>query len=123
MDLTLQTHGDHLFIRSVSEAGIQVVDDFYKTSIILSAREIIPNWPVRSVDDFEEQHLERVLELNPEIVLIGTGKQQAFLPPELMMFFYQRNIGIEVMSTQAACRTFNVLVSESRNVAAALIPV
>ena len=123
MDLTLQNHGDHLFIRSVSEAGIQVVDDFYKTSIVLSAREIIPDWPVKSIDDFEQEHLERVLELNPEIVLIGTGNKQAFLPPELMMFFYQRNIGIEVMSTQAACRTFNVLVSESRNVAAALIPV
>ncbi|MFC1719879.1 Mth938-like domain-containing protein [Pseudomonadota bacterium] len=123
MDLTLQNHGDHLFIRSVSEAGIQVVDDFYKTSIILSAREIVPDWPVKSIDDFEQKHLERVLDLNPEIVLIGTGNKQAFLPPELMMFFYQRNIGIEVMSTQAACRTFNVLVSESRNVAAALIPV
>jgi uncharacterized protein len=123
MDLTLQNHGDHLFIRSVSEAGIQVVDDVYKTSIVLSAREIIPDWPVVSIDDIEQQHLERVLELNPEVVLIGTGNKQAFLPPELMMFFYQRNIGIEVMSTQAACRTFNVLVSESRNVAAALIPV
>ena len=123
MDLTLQHHGDHLFIRSVSEACIQVVDDLYTTQIILSAREIIPDWAVKSIDDFEQKHLEPVLQLNPEIVLIGTGNEQAFLPPELMMFFYQRNIGIEVMSTQAACRTFNVLVSESRNVAAALIPV
>lgn len=123
MDLTLQNHGDHLFIRSVSEAGIQVVNDFYKTSIILSAREIFPDWPVKSIDEIEKQHLEKVLELNPEVVLIGTGNKQVFLPPPLMMFFYQRNIGIEVMSTQAACRTFNVLVSESRNVTAALIPV
>jgi len=122
MDLTLQNPGDHLFIRSVSDAGIQVVDDFYQSSLILSAREIIPDWSVKSVDEIEQWHLEKVLKLNPEVVLIGTGNSQAFLPPELMMFFYSRNIGIEVMSTDAACRTFNVLVSESRNVVAALIP-
>jgi len=121
MDLTLQNHGDHLFIRSVSDLGIQVVDDFYQSSLILSAREIIPDWPVRSVDEIKPAHLEKLLELNPEVVLIGTGSRQAFLPPSLMMFFYERNIGVEVMSTDAACRTFNVLVSELRNVAAALI--
>jgi uncharacterized protein len=84
---------------------------------------LIPDWPVKSVAEIAEWHLEKILGLNPEVVLIGTGSRQAFLPPELMMFFHDRHIGIEVMSTDAACRTFNVLVSESRNVAAALIPV
>jgi len=123
MDLTLQNPGDHLFIRSVSDSGIQVVDDFYNSSIILSAHELIPDWPVKCVDDIEVQHLEKVLELKPEVVLIGTGSRQSFLPPALMMHFYERNVGVEVMTTDAACRTFNVLVSESRNVVAALIPV
>lgn len=123
MDLTLQNPGDHLFIRSVSDSGIQVVDDFYDSAIILSARELIPHWPVNCVGDIEIQHLEKVLELNPEVVLIGTGSRQSFLPPALMMFFYERNVGVEVMTTDAACRTFNVLVSESRDVVAALIPV
>jgi uncharacterized protein len=123
MDLTLQNPGDHLFIRSVSGAGIQVVDTVYPSALILSARELIPDWPVKSVAEIAEWHLEKILGLNPEVVLIGTGSRQAFLPPELMMFFHDRHIGIEVMSTDAACRTFNVLVSESRNVAAALIPV
>jgi len=122
MDLTFQKPGDHLFVRSVSDAGIQVVDNFYKEALILSAREIIPGWPVKSVEDIEQRHLEQVLELEPEVVLIGTGARQTFLPPVLMMFFYSRNIGIEVMSTDAACRTFNVLVSESRKVVAALLP-
>jgi uncharacterized protein len=61
--------------------------------------------------------------LKPEIVLIGTGSKQIFLPPELMMFFYSRNTGFEVMTTDAACRTFNVLASEGRKVVAALLPV
>jgi uncharacterized protein len=122
MDLTFQKPGDHLFIRSISEAGIQVVDDFYREALIISASEIIPDWPVKTVEDIEQTHLEQVLALEPEVVLIGTGARQVFLPPALMMFFYGRNIGIEVMSTDAACRTFNVLVSESRKVVAALIP-
>jgi len=122
MELTLDKPGDHFFIRSVSAQGIQVVNDFYDSSIILSANQIIPDWPVKSIEDITEQRLEKVLDLQPEVVLIGTGARQVFLPPRQMMFFYSRNIGVEVMTTEAACRTFNVLVSESRNAVAALIP-
>jgi len=121
MDLTLEQPGDHLFIRTVSAQGIQVVDDFYDSSIIVSTKQVIPDWPVNSVENITEQHLEKLLDLQPELVLIGTGATQAFLPPRQMMFFYSRNIGVEVMTTDAACRTFNVLVSESRNVVAALL--
>ena len=121
MDLTLEQPGDHLFIRSISERGIQVVDDYYDSSIIVSTRQVIPDWPVNSVECITEQLLEKVLDLQPELVLIGTGARQAFLPPRQMMFFYSRMIGIEVMTTDAACRTFNVLAAESRNVVAALI--
>jgi len=123
MDLTLERPGDHLFIRSVSVQGIQVVDDFYNSSIIVSAKQVIPDWPVNSIEHITEQHLEKVLDLQPELVLIGTGARQAFLHPQQMMYFYSRNIGVEVMTTDAACRTFNVLVAESRNVVAALISV
>jgi len=122
MELTLQNPGDHLFIRSVTKDGIRVVDDLYQSSIILSAGEIIPDWPVSSVDQLTTGTLEPLLGLHPEVVLIGTGATQKFLAPELLMFFYSRKIGIEVMTTDAACRTFNVLVSESRKVVAALIP-
>jgi len=121
MDLTLEQPGDHLFIRSVSAQGIQVVDDFYHSSIIVSASQVIPDWPVNAVENITEQHLEKVLDLQPELVLIGAGARQAFLSPRQMMYFYSRNIGVEVMTTDAACRTFNVLVSESRNVVAALL--
>jgi uncharacterized protein len=121
MDLTLEQPGDHLFIRSVSARGIQVVDDFYNSSIIVSTKQVTPHWPVNSVENITEQHLEKVLDLQPELVLIGAGARQAFLSPRQMMYFYSRNIGVEVMTTDAACRTFNVLVSESRNVVAALL--
>jgi len=121
MDLNLERPGDHLFIRSFTGKGIQVVDEFYTSSIILSANEVIPDWPVSDVGNMTEEDLRKVLGLKPEVVLIGCGENQTFLSPEQMMFFYSRNVGVEVMTTPAACRTYNVLVSELRNVVAALI--
>lgn len=122
MDLTLEKPGEHLFIRSVSAAGIQVVDEIYTVPVILSAQRVIPDWAVTRVEDIEEHHLEQILDLQPEVVLIGGGAKQSFLLPRQLMFFYSRNVGVEIMTTTAACRTFNVLVSEYRSVVAALIP-
>jgi uncharacterized protein len=122
MDLNLEKPGDHLFIKSVTTEGITVVDQLYTSPIILSAQKIVTDWPVTSFGQITPAHLEQILPFEPEVVLIGTGSQQAFLSPEQMMFFYSRGIGIEAMTTDAACRTFNVLVSELRKVVAALIP-
>lgn len=122
MDLVLDRPGEHLYIRSVSDEGIRVGDDFFRDPFILNAERIIHDLPVTAAEQITERHLEKVLELQPDVVLIGTGANQVFLEPAEMMFFYSRNIGFEVMTTDAACRTFNVLVSESRNVAAMLIP-
>ena len=122
MELRLQKPGDHLFIRSVSDSGICVVDDWYAGALILSAERLITDWSVAALDQISEAQLEPIFELAPEIVLLGTGAQQHFLPAELMMAFYRRGIGAEVMNTRAACRTFNVLASEDRQVVAALLP-
>lgn len=122
MELTLDRPGNHLFIRSVSEDGICVVDDTYRGPIIVSASRIIEDWEAGKPGHLTEDQLAPILELEPEIVLLGTGARQVFLPPEQLMNFYRREIGIEVMTTDAACRTFNVLVSEARKVVAALLP-
>ena len=123
MDLTLQSPGDHLFIRAISDKGIRVGNQVYSGPLIISAGKLLTNWPVGSPTELTSQHLDQILELEPELVLIGTGKRQVFLPPEMLMVFYRQSVGIETMNTQAACRTFNVLVSEGRNVVAALMPI
>jgi uncharacterized protein len=123
MDLTLQSPGDHLFIQSISEEGIRIANRVCSGPLIVSASQLLTDWPVRGPTDLTSQHLEQILELQPELVLIGTGDRQVFLPPEMLMVFYRQSVGIETMNTQAACRTFNVLVSEGRNVVAALMPI
>ena len=123
MELTLHKPGDHNFIRSVGRDGIKVKDEIYRDSLIVSADKLIPDWPVRSMKDITAAHFRAVMDMRPEVVLLGTGKKQAFLPPEIMMSFYSEGIGVEAMTTEAACRTFNVLLSEDRNAVAALIAI
>jgi uncharacterized protein len=122
MDLIQEKPGEHHYIHSFSNAGIRVVDQLCSEAFIISARRLILDWPVNSAEEITAIHLDPILELEPELVLIGTGARQVFLSPELLMPFYQQAIGVEIMSTQAACRTFNVLVSEGRKVVAALLP-
>lgn len=122
MDLQLQKPGDHYFIHSVSEGGIRVVDQQYTRALIVSPGQLIADWAVESLQELTGADLYPIFMLQPEVVLLGTGSRQIFPPAELLMNFYNRGIGVEAMSTEAAARTFNVLVSESRNVAAALFP-
>lgn len=122
MEFNLEIPRDHFFIRAVGETGIRVNDDYFKRPFIISGRRIVPEWHVESVGDINEESLQTVFDFDPEVVLIGTGATQVFLPPATQALFFRRNIGFEVMATDAACRTFNVLASEGRHVVAALLP-
>jgi len=122
MELTLERPGNHLYIRSVTEQGIQIVDRLYSGPIIVSADDVLTDWNVAHPEDLTEESLEPVFGLAPEIVIVGTGAAQRLPHPELQMHFYRRQIGVEFMSTPAACRTFNILISERRRVVAVLLP-
>jgi uncharacterized protein len=122
MKLTLHGPDEQNHIRSASTNGFQIGDELHTRSIVISSSELITHWPPQSPAELNLGHLEPILELAPEVVLVGTGESQVFLSPEFLFRFYQEGIGIECMSTQAACRTFNVLVSENRRVVAALMP-
>lgn len=122
MEFNLEVPQDQFFIRSVSDKGIRVADDYYTSAFIISGQRIVPEWKVDSVSDITESGLQVIFDLQPEVVLIGTGNKQVFLPPPIQAHFFRRSIGFEVMTTDAACRTFNVLVAEGRHVVAALLP-
>ncbi len=122
MEFNLEIPLNEFFIRSISEKGICVNKDFFNAPFVMSGQMIVPQWDVKSIDDINEASLQVVFDLQPEVVLIGTGKTQVFLPPSTQAHFFQRNIGFEVMTTDAACRTFNLLVAEGRHVVAALLP-
>jgi len=122
MELTLHKPDSTYFIRSAGEEGIMVVDRLLSGPLLMSATRMVENWPPGMVADVTPEHLQAIFEFSAEVVLIGTGKQQAFLPPAMAALFYEQGMGLEVMTTPAACRTFNVLISEGRDVVAALMP-
>jgi len=122
VEFNLDLPQDQFFIRSVSEKGIRVHQDYFSKPFILSGQRIVPDWGVETLADINEETLQAVFDLQPEVVLIGTGNTQVFLPPTTQVHFFRRQVGFEVMTTDAACRTYNVLIAEGRQVVAALLP-
>jgi len=93
----------------------------YTSSLVVGARELVTDWPAASVDDLTADHLAAILELKPEIAIIGTGSTFRFPDPARLAALHQARIGVEVMDTPAACRTYGLLQGEGRNVVAAVI--
>ncbi len=109
-------------IRSVSDEGVRIGDDLYPGALIVAAEAVIDDWAPDSLEALDEEHLAAILTLEPEVVLLGTGAKQQFLHPSRLAPLYRAGIGIEIMTTAAACRTYNILVAEERRVVAALLP-
>lgn len=93
----------------------------HEASLVVSGERIVTDWPVASVGELSGDHVAVILELGPEIVLIGTGARLEFPDPALLAPLQRAGVGVEVMDTQAACRTYNLLLAEGRGVIAALI--
>ena len=93
----------------------------YTSSLVVSAARIVVDWPATSVDALTADHLAAILELKPEIAIIGTGATFRFPEPSRLAALHQARIGVEVMDTPAACRTYNILLGEGRAAVAALI--
>jgi uncharacterized protein len=89
-------------------------------SSLVTARAV-EDWPVASVGTLETAQVEQILGAKAEIVLLGSGARFAFPDPAVLAPLYAARIGVEVMDTPAACRTFNILAGEGRNVVAALV--
>ena len=81
-------------------------------SCLISAERLINDWRPQTLEELTEADLEAVFAMQPEIVVIGSGPRQQFPGPRLLAAIHARGIGCEVMDTGAACRTYNILVSE-----------
>jgi len=100
---------------------VEVNGKRYSSSLVVSGERLIVDWPAASVDVLGADHLAAILELAPEIAIIGSGSTFRFPDPARLSPLHQARIGVEVMDTAAACRTYNILLGEGRNVVAALI--
>ena len=93
----------------------------YENSMITMPDKIIADWQASTVEKLTEEHFKLLIPYEPEIILFGTGATLRFPSPLVTKNLLESKIGIEVMDTNAACRTYNILMAEGRNVAAALL--
>ncbi len=90
-------------------------------SLILLPDRIVEGWGAQGFDALTDADFETLRDLQAEIVVLGTGPRQRFPAPSLLRPLIEARIGYEVMDVHAACRTYNILMAEGRNVAAALL--
>jgi uncharacterized protein len=121
MKLQVLQRGNQNLITGYGEGYIAVNEQSYTSPVIVTPTRSVTNWDVRDFHSLERAHLEALLEFKPEIVLLGTGERQQFPRPDLMRVFIDARIGFEAMDTRAACRTYNILMGEGREVLAAIL--
>jgi uncharacterized protein len=114
--------GGHL-IQHYAKGEITVNGIVYRENLLVMPSQVIPQWRPVSFEELIPEDFAKLAELGPEIVILGTGSKQYFPSPALTYPLLDAHIGLEVMDTAAACRTYNILMSEGRQVAAALFTI
>ena len=121
MDLSLDRPEGYLFVRRVGTRSVTLIDRELQGSFLLAPDRVIEHWPVAAADTLDTGHVDSVLALQPELVILGTGVRQVFPPAAVMAGFLRKGVGIEVMDNAAAARTYNLLAGEGRRVVAGFI--
>ncbi len=101
--------------------GHQGVAEKVQHSLVIGSHGEKMDWACTRFEQLTGQHFDRLAELQPELVIFGSGDKLRFVPPQFLQQLMARRIGVETMDTVAACRTYNILAGEGRHVVAALL--
>jgi len=108
-------------ITAYDDESITINGKPFKNSLIISRMRIDENWALATIDLLSVAHIEKVLDFKPELIIIGTGDKLIFPAVQVYSSIIETGIGVDFMDTRAACRTYNILMSEGRDVVAGLI--
>jgi uncharacterized protein len=103
------------------DSRVWVGSQAYQGSVVVPWSGAVRSWPPGRFEQLTQADFDGLLEHSPEIVIFGSGSRLRFPQPALLRTLIDRRVGFESMDTAAACRTYNVLASEGRNVVAALL--
>lgn len=115
-----QAEGNNL-ITAYGSGFIDVNKVRYTQHLVIMPNQLMLDWSAKDFDSLAAAHFDELLTLNAEVILLGTGSTHQFVHPKLITGLSKQGISVECMTTDAACRTYNILMSEGRNVAAALL--
>lgn len=108
-------------VRHVEKGLIRVGGENITEDVVLFRNTIQRGWSTPDLHKLSEADFEDLILQSPEIIIFGSGWTTMLPPRELVFSMARRGIGFEIMDTPAACRTFNILVAEDRDVAAVLV--
>lgn len=120
LDKSNPLHGIHSCTRNQMGFEIKIGDEYFTSSLILTSNELI-DWNVTQATLLRTEDFQKLAKLKADVVILGTGSKQEFPDPKTYLPLIEAGIGLEVMDTPAACRTYNILFSDDRNIVAALI--
>ena len=120
MELTLQANKSSVFIKNYENGSFYIDEKIYKHNIVIINNNIL-EWVLSDPDYLQVDDFEKIIIEKPEIIIIGTGKDSILPTVEVIRQIQIHDIGIEFMKTESACKTFNLLISEERNVAGAFL--
>jgi uncharacterized protein len=112
---------DGYIITAYDASSIQINGKNFSSGMVITQDKLVPDWEVASIEALQPEHIETIAKLKPELVLLGTGTKLVFPEVRVYAMLIQQGIGVEVMDTGAACRTYNILSGEGRRVVAGLI--
>jgi uncharacterized protein len=108
-------------VTAYDDDGVEFNAERYSGSLLVLPEVAPVTWPVEGFDALTAEHFAHIAAFEPDVVILGTGQRQRFVHPKLTGALISKRIGIECMDNQAACRTYNILMTEGRKVALALI--
>lgn len=108
-------------VTAYDEQGVEFNLVRFEHSLIVLPESPPITWDVTNFEALTAAHFEQIAALQPDVVILGTGKKQRFIHPKLISSLSAQHKGVECMDNQAACRTYNILMTEGRKVALALI--
>lgn len=120
----MKIHPDSISVQSIKGYGlgwVQVADQKITHSVIIGSRGERLDWQCERFEDLSSAHFDQLAQLKTELIIFGSGDRLRFVSPALTRALIDQQIGMETMDTQAACRTYNILASEGRCVAVALL--
>jgi uncharacterized protein len=108
-------------ITGYDETGVEINAERYNFSLVVLPEMAPRAWNAPTFEALTVEHFDLIGADDPDVVILGTGARQRFIHPRLTAALTLRRIGVECMDSQAACRTYNILMGEGRKVALALI--
>lgn len=114
---------DGHFITAYDVGKLLVNGRTITSSIVIAPDQLLTDWSISDISELSDGHIEKIIELEPELVLLGTGEKLVFPKVETYAALIKQGIGVDIMDTAAACRTYNILCGEGRRAVAGLIQI